>query len=380
MKKIYAAASILFFFTNHEVVANMCPGGFNAFQNYYFIETGTFEGDSIAKVLQTGLFSEIYSMDIDPIRIQDSSHRFQSYSNVHIMQGDTAKDLKKILQKIDQSATFWLDAHRGSPGSPGEKNTPLLAELDQIKSHSIKTHTILIDDMHCCKTTLFDFLTKEQITQKILEINPDYKISYINGGEHGEYPDNIMVAQVETENIDAYLQERLAQGDSDYATFFAVLKLLSERNVQTIVKTGTNINFDDGKGPLGLFSHWSYDHNISMFSIDSDPLHLGQAQKACADFAKNVFFVLEDPIHYLINFPKQIDFLYLNSAQKQNLNELMAAYDKLTNQSIIMIDNCNAGQKPNENTVIQYLLKRGWYVHTNRRQVILCRSRVHRKI
>ncbi len=54
--------------------------------------------------------------------------------------------------------------------------------------------------MHCCGTILFDYITKEDIIQKIKEINPDYSIIYVDGGWFGEYPHNIMVAFVPNKN------------------------------------------------------------------------------------------------------------------------------------------------------------------------------------
>ena len=54
----------------------------------------------------------------------------------------------------------------------------------------------MIDDMHCLNTILFDYLSREQIIAKILEINPDYVIEYMAGGDDGEYPNNIMIARV----------------------------------------------------------------------------------------------------------------------------------------------------------------------------------------
>jgi len=71
-----------------------------------------------------------------------------------------------------------------------------MEELEQIRKHPIKNHTIIIDDMHCCGTILFDYLTKEDIAHKILEINPNYVITFVDGGDEGEYKNNIMVAML----------------------------------------------------------------------------------------------------------------------------------------------------------------------------------------
>lgn len=50
--------------------------------------------------------------------------------------------------------------------------------------------------MHCADTILFDGLTKDDLIRKIKEINPDYVISYVAGGEVDEYPNNVMVARI----------------------------------------------------------------------------------------------------------------------------------------------------------------------------------------
>jgi len=197
MKKICVLVLNIFLsIASFDIDANMGPEGFYNFPNYYFVETGAFGGDGIAKAIETGNFVEIYSMEIDPNFVKDCMNRFQANVNVHIVQGDSGKDLGKMISQFNKPITFWLDGHNGTPDPYGAKNTPILEELNQIKYHPIKTHTILIDDMHCIGTILFDYLTKEQIIEKIMEINPDYIIDYMDGGNEGEYPNNIMIARV----------------------------------------------------------------------------------------------------------------------------------------------------------------------------------------
>ncbi len=190
---------VMVFCVGGPLFANIGPSGFYDFPNYYFVETGTSGGNAIALALKTGNFTEIYSMDIYLPHVKFAKSRFTHEPQVHILQGDTSSGLRAIIKSLDKPITFWLDAHRGEPGPENEKNTPLMEELDQIKEHPIKTHTILIDDLHCCGTILFDFLTREEIAQKVLEINPNYTIEYVAGGDDGEYPNNIMVARVPSE-------------------------------------------------------------------------------------------------------------------------------------------------------------------------------------
>ncbi|MEX0940420.1 MAG: hypothetical protein WDZ41_03600 [Candidatus Babeliales bacterium] len=186
----------LFFLLSFSLItANMGPEGFEAFPNKYFVETGTFSGDGIRFALRAG-FREIHSIEINEKFFSEAKKKFKQNSNVHIWHGDSGKILLNVIRNIQEPITFWLDGHNGWPDPQQKKNTPLLEELEQIKQHHIKTHTILIDDMHCCNMLLFDFITKEQIIEKIKEINPLYIITYIDGGDHGEYPNNIMVAYI----------------------------------------------------------------------------------------------------------------------------------------------------------------------------------------
>lgn len=178
-----------------HLCANIGPQGFAPFLNKYFVETGTYGGSGIQHALNAG-FKEIRSIDIDMGHYLFSSERFRDRKNVKLMRGDSSRDLYQLIQDIDAPATFWLDAHIYPVRTDGGKNCPLIEELEQIRQHPIKTHTILIDDLHCCDSEAFDHLSREDIIRKLLEINPNYKISYVPGGDEGEYPENVMVAKV----------------------------------------------------------------------------------------------------------------------------------------------------------------------------------------
>ncbi len=185
----------LFVYVVWGINANMAPEGFERFPNYYFVETGTYGGDGIRFALRAG-FSEIHSVEIDHTFYNKARQSFARFPHVHLHLGDSGKILFDVIKDLNKPITFWLDGHRGWPDPNGGKNTPLLEELDQIKQHYIKNHTIIIDDMHCCETILFDNLTRADIEQKVREINPDYCIIYVAGGDDAEYPNNIMVAYI----------------------------------------------------------------------------------------------------------------------------------------------------------------------------------------
>lgn len=178
-----------------NVFANIGPEGFGPFLNKYFIETGSFGGDAIQKALNAG-FAEVRSIEYEQGHYRHCQARFRGFNQVKLFHGDSSKDLWQLIHDINEPVTFWLDAHIYPPRSDGGKNCPLIEELEQIKQHPIKTHTILINDMHCCGTQAFDGLIHEDLIRKLLEINPDYHISFVPGGDEGEYPVNVMVAKV----------------------------------------------------------------------------------------------------------------------------------------------------------------------------------------
>jgi hypothetical protein len=98
------------------------------------------------------------------------------------------------MENVNEQVTFWLDGHHSCGDTAlGEYWAPLMQELDVIKNHSIKTHTIMIDDMRCWEepNTTHGFY-KEDIFKKLMEINSEYKFTY----EDGDQENDILVAHI----------------------------------------------------------------------------------------------------------------------------------------------------------------------------------------
>ena len=73
--------------------------------------------------------------------------RFIGIDNIELINGDSGKELGKILVRINQAALFWLDGHYSAGETArGEKDTPILEELHQILNTEEKGHVIIIDD------------------------------------------------------------------------------------------------------------------------------------------------------------------------------------------------------------------------------------------
>lgn len=186
--------------------AHMPPHGFNKFKSNYFVETGPHSGHSIEQALSAG-FETIHAVELNSKIAHWTAQRFKNHNNVHIWQGDSGTILYDVIRTINEPITFWLNAYNYSNDFNIE-NTPILRELEQIKRHHIKTHTLLIDSIKCAGTRQFDYISLESIVTKIKEINPNYRISYIAGGDNAESNNNILVAQA-SEYISPYLDPNI---------------------------------------------------------------------------------------------------------------------------------------------------------------------------
>lgn len=216
--------------------ANMPRGGFKPFVSKYFIETGTHTGSGITQALAAG-FQIVRSIEFSDVFALQAKEKFKDFNNVHISQGDSGDILYNLIADLNEPVVFWLDGHNGV-FDKNAQNTPILRELEQIKRHHVKKHTIIIDDMHCAGKHLFDFITQQSIIEKILEINPNYRIRYIPGGDDAEYPNNIMVAEVP-----AYCSPYLDP---------AILSKINKNDVNTILEIGGY----DGSDSLALYEYY----------------------------------------------------------------------------------------------------------------------------
>jgi hypothetical protein len=159
-------------------------GLFAKYPNRIFIETGACGGDGIQQALDEG-FGLVYSIEIDPHWFQHCNERYRDEPKVHMILGDSRKVLGALISIIDEPITFWLDAHIGSA------DPTILTELETIKKHPVKTHSILIDDMRMWKKKVHGFVA-EDLKAKLLEVNPNYNIAF----EEGWKPNDIIGAKI----------------------------------------------------------------------------------------------------------------------------------------------------------------------------------------
>lgn len=188
-------------------------------------------------------------------------------------------------------------------------------------------------------------------------------------------------------NYSQLLEGRLPKSDKRYLTFLKAFELMDKRNVKVLIETGTarngESNFIGDGGSTILFADWVSSHPAAHFySVDIDKENLIQAERGVKNKSA-VTFVCEDSISFLKKFPEKIDFLYLDSydfdyrvphlSQQHHLKEIEAAYDKLSPEAIVMIDDCALPYGGKGRLAIKFLTDRGWKKVVNAYQVILTR-------
>jgi hypothetical protein len=166
---------------------------FRKYKNEVLVETGSFLGDGISQALEAG-FNQVISIELSDKYFDLCISKFEKDSRVKIVKGDSYKILPEVIQNIDKRITFWLDGHHSCGDTAlGDYWAPLIQELEVIKGHPIKDHTIMIDDMRCWElpNPVHGFF-KEDIFEKLREINSNYKFDYLDGSE----PKDILVAYI----------------------------------------------------------------------------------------------------------------------------------------------------------------------------------------
>ena len=152
--------------------------------NNIFIETGTYKGETTRAASDVG-FKEVHTIELQDRLYEESRENLSDLIDID----------KVFLHKGDSRI---LDAHIDGgnyiPGvTPEIRKCPLYEELNCIKNHSIKNHTIIIDDVRILgKIGWGTEVLLDVIISMIMEINKDYKISFDNG----EIENDVLIAKI----------------------------------------------------------------------------------------------------------------------------------------------------------------------------------------
>lgn len=168
---------------------------FSRHPNKFFVETGTYRCEGLENAIASGCFQRFLSVELSQDFAYTAHRKFKDNPEVQVFQGDSSKKLPTMLSFVTAPATIWLDAHYSAGDTAkGDCMSPILQELQAIQNHDIDSHTILIDDSRDFGTENFDFVTKEEVIEALMKINPKYQISYDTGWDR--FPNDVLVAQL----------------------------------------------------------------------------------------------------------------------------------------------------------------------------------------
>jgi hypothetical protein len=157
---------------------------------YIFVETGTYHGLSAKKAYDVG-FKKIYTIELQKHIFDIAKENLKNcFDRVNLYLGDSKIILPSIInENQNEKIIFWLDAHIDG-GNYNELLTPknievcpLHFELLEIKKSKRNDHIILIDDMRIIDSYGWGVnVSKSLLKQQLLQINPQYKFSFIDSG------------------------------------------------------------------------------------------------------------------------------------------------------------------------------------------------------
>ena len=162
----------------------------------HYFETGLWDptSDVSSKQALAGNFKTVHCIEIRDEWVQSGNKVFENEikNGRYFLYQDDSSNMNKYVndEKFSEKTMFFLDAHLDNSALVKynlKQRCPLFDELEAIKHLSRKDNIILIDDLriittHCWGEQSYgniNFL--EKIKEKILEINPDYKFSTLNG-------------------------------------------------------------------------------------------------------------------------------------------------------------------------------------------------------
>lgn len=128
------------------------------------VETGTYYGEMVDAMLHR--FGRIYSIEFDSQLAGLARRRFEPYTHVRVLQGDSQRLIPEVLLELTEPCLFWLDAGYYGFGDQKSNSGRLDAELTAILSHRIPNHVILLDDARGL-TGQNGTLTAAELTQQI---------------------------------------------------------------------------------------------------------------------------------------------------------------------------------------------------------------------
>ncbi len=170
--------------------------------------------------------------------------------------------------------------------------------------------------------------------------------------------------------IDGHIQTN----NSRYETMKEAMKFMANRSAYVIVETGTardGIKHCESNGcSTVIFGEFANLTRKRLYSVDINCINCQRSREVVDKFKPAVQVTCNDSVQFLSNFKGEIDYLYLDSfdfdqrnpdpSQQHHLKEIKAAYNKLHDDSVVMIDDCQLPHRGKCKLVAEFLLDHGW--------------------
>lgn len=170
------------------------------------------------------------------------------------------------------------------------------------------------------------------------------------------------------------LDGRLGVTDRRYLTMKVAMDIMRNRGHKILVETGTARRGDRGCQSDGcstvIFSRWAMQNpGMKLVSVDNNEQAIADATDAVG-YYNQTSLVLADSVTFLKEYTGLIDFLYLDTmdfdsnnprpSQELPLREIIAAYPKLHEDSMVMVDDCGLSFGGKCTLVELFLKELGW--------------------
>jgi hypothetical protein len=147
------------------------------FHTRILVETGTYLGDTLYMLYPD--FDTLYSIELSPQFHAKAKARFRNMDKIRLIQGDSGRELARLVPTLNGPALFWLDGHySGGVTARGDKDCPVLEELDAIFQAPVD-HVIYIDDARLF-TGSDDYPTIDALQAFVRARKPGYTMAVEN--------------------------------------------------------------------------------------------------------------------------------------------------------------------------------------------------------
>lgn len=174
-----------------------------------------------------------------------------------------------------------------------------------------------------------------------------------------------------------------------WPTFKIALNLYLQRGGKVIVETGSERSIGHGWDGDGnstyLFGEVLARYGGRLWTCDINPDHTATARRATEQFASHITYVTDDSVHFLRDFDRPIDLLYLDSMdcpregdatgpQEHNLREFRAALPHLAPGAAVLLDDNWYENGGKTRLTKRYLAAHGWICLLDSRQSLWVRD------